>query len=104
MLYDYFYQHSYLEVLFTDWHIFESQKSVSQDFSTYIALQSHSVVDLDFTDSYLHASWMIEFLIARNVILHNFVLADPANLNMLLVAFGATGSLIAHKEDLAKFH
>ena len=52
----------------------------------------------------LHAAWVIELLIAADVVLHDFVFTDPADLLPLLVTLGAARCLVPNKENLAEFH
>ena len=52
----------------------------------------------------LHAAGVIELLVAANVILHNLVFADPADLLPLLMALGAARRLVSHKENLSELH
>ena len=55
-----------------------------------------------FRFSNLHASRMIKLLIAENVIIRYFLLANPACLLCLLVAFSTARLVLPHKEDLAE--
>ena len=52
----------------------------------------------------LHAAGVIELLVAADVVLHDLVLADPADLQPLLVTLGAARRLVSDKEDLAEPH
>ena len=52
----------------------------------------------------LHAAGVIELLIAADVVLHNLVFTDPADLLPFLVALGAARCLVPNKENLAEFH
>ena len=45
---------------------------------------------------------MVKFLVAEDVVIRNFLLADPALLCSLLVALGTAGLVISHEEDLAQ--
>ena len=47
---------------------------------------------------------MIELLVAADVVLHDFVFADPADLLSLLVALGAAWGLVSNKKYLAQLH
>ena len=51
----------------------------------------------------LHTARVIELLIAADVVLHNLVFTDPADLLPFLVALGAARCLVPNKENLAEF-
>jgi len=80
---------NYLKVFFTNWLIFECEKPLSYNFSANVTL---------------HAAGVIELLVAADVVLHDLVLADPADLQPLLVTLGAARRLVSDKEDLAESH